>query len=57
LLTSWRRCTSEVIGGGRADSVVDARHLADVNRSLLVVRPSTLFNALVGLFEVCWPLA
>jgi DNA-binding CsgD family transcriptional regulator len=30
---------------------------ADVNRSLLVVRPSTLFNALVGLFEVCWKSA
>lgn len=27
---------------------------ADVNRTLLVVRPSTLFSALVGLFEMCW---
>jgi DNA-binding CsgD family transcriptional regulator len=30
---------------------------AEVNRSLLIVRPSTLFNALVGLFEVCWKTA
>jgi DNA-binding CsgD family transcriptional regulator len=27
---------------------------ADVNRTLLIVRPSTLFSALVGLFEMCW---
>jgi DNA-binding CsgD family transcriptional regulator len=30
---------------------------ADVNRSLLVVRPGILFNALVGLFEICWQCA
>lgn len=30
---------------------------ADVNRSLLVVRPSSLMSALVGLFEACWRLA
>ncbi|UQX90148.1 hypothetical protein M6D93_09155 [Jatrophihabitans telluris] len=30
---------------------------ADVNRTLLIVRPSTLFSALVGLFEVCWKSA
>lgn len=27
---------------------------ADVNRTLVVVRPSTLLSALVGLFEMCW---
>jgi DNA-binding CsgD family transcriptional regulator len=27
---------------------------ADVNRTLLIVRPSTLFTALIGLFELCW---
>jgi DNA-binding CsgD family transcriptional regulator len=27
---------------------------ADVNHTLLIVRPSTLFSALVGLFEMCW---
>jgi DNA-binding CsgD family transcriptional regulator len=27
---------------------------ADVNRTLLIVRPSTLFSALVGLFDMCW---
>lgn len=27
---------------------------ADVNQSLLVVRPSSLFSALTGLFELCW---
>ena len=27
---------------------------ADVNRTLLIIRPSTLFSALVGLFEMCW---
>jgi DNA-binding CsgD family transcriptional regulator len=27
---------------------------ADVNRTLLIVRPSTLFSALVGLFDLCW---
>ncbi len=27
---------------------------ADVNRTLLVIRPSTLLSALVGLFELCW---
>ena len=30
---------------------------ADVNRSLFVIRPSTLFDALVGLFEMCWKSA
>lgn len=30
---------------------------ADVNRTLLIVRPSTLFTALVGLFELCWQTA
>ncbi len=30
---------------------------ADVNRSLLVVRPSSLLSALVGLFEASWRLA
>jgi DNA-binding CsgD family transcriptional regulator len=29
----------------------------DVNHTLLVVRPSTLFSALVGLFEMCWQSA
>ncbi|WP_026422476.1 helix-turn-helix transcriptional regulator [Actinokineospora inagensis] len=30
---------------------------ADVNRSLLVVRPSSLLSALIGLFEASWRLA
>jgi DNA-binding CsgD family transcriptional regulator len=30
---------------------------ADVNHTLLIVRPSTLFSALVGLFEMCWQSA
>ncbi len=30
---------------------------ADVNRSLLIVRPSSLFSALVGLFELAWRAA
>ncbi len=27
---------------------------ADVNHSLIIVRPSSLFSALVGLFDLCW---
>jgi sugar-specific transcriptional regulator TrmB/DNA-binding CsgD family transcriptional regulator len=27
---------------------------ADVNQSLLIVRPSSLFSALTGLFDLCW---
>jgi DNA-binding CsgD family transcriptional regulator/predicted DNA-binding transcriptional regulator len=30
---------------------------ADINRSLLIVRPSSLFSALVGLFELAWRAA
>ena len=30
---------------------------ADVNRSLLIVRPSSLFSALTGLFELAWRAA
>lgn len=30
---------------------------ADVNRALLIVRPSSLFSALVGLFELAWRAA
>jgi DNA-binding CsgD family transcriptional regulator len=26
----------------------------DVNRSLLIIRPSSLLTALIGMFELCW---
>ncbi|TCC29756.1 helix-turn-helix domain-containing protein [Kribbella sindirgiensis] len=42
-----------IIDGAIAFVSMSARD-TDVNRSLLIIRPSSLLSALVGMFELCW---
>jgi sugar-specific transcriptional regulator TrmB/DNA-binding CsgD family transcriptional regulator len=42
-----------IIDGAIAFVSMSARD-TDVNRSLLIIRPSSLLTALVGMFELCW---
>lgn len=42
-----------IIDGSIAFVSMSARD-TDVNRSLLIIRPSSLLTALIGMFELCW---
>ncbi|RZT15238.1 MULTISPECIES: helix-turn-helix domain-containing protein [Kribbella] len=42
-----------IIDGAIAFVSMSARD-TDVNRSLLIIRPSSLLSALIGMFELCW---
>ncbi|MGW7686405.1 helix-turn-helix domain-containing protein [Kribbella sp. NPDC054772] len=42
-----------IIDGSIAFVSMSARD-TDVNRSLLIIRPSSLLSALIGMFELCW---
>ncbi|WP_350279515.1 helix-turn-helix domain-containing protein [Kribbella sp. HUAS MG21] len=42
-----------IIDGAIAFVSMSARD-TDVNRSLLIIRPSSLLTALIGMFELCW---